>query len=295
MTSATLPRPAATLSHPVADLVTAAPLDPLVEQWAILLKTRKRDGTWVGTPVNVAVDGDRAYFGTPATAAKVKRLRNFPDVEVAPSTVRGRPTGPSLMAHARRLDGEEAEAARRCLHRKYRFVYGALVPLELRIKRTQGVYYALSGFHEPIGTSRVGLAVPVAVVQAWMSAFDRRDTDELFALTSPDLEYARWVGIEYGHNAIRGFLRRQSYGVALKATALRMFSRGGIVVVESHLEGRYLETGEPAGEQDAGAVFVVRKGRVVRFAPHPDLESAFRDSGLNEDDEVLESRYPEGA
>jgi len=86
-------------------------LMPFVRQWAVLLKTQKRDGTWVGTPVNVAVDGDRAYLGTPAKTAKVKRLRNFPDVEIAPCTIWGKPTGPSLHARTRLLSGDEAAPA----------------------------------------------------------------------------------------------------------------------------------------------------------------------------------------
>ena len=121
----------------------------LIGQWAILLKTEKRDGSWVGTPVNVAVEADRAYFGTPANAGKVKRLRNFPEVEIAACTIRGRPTGPSLAARARLLDGEEAEAAARLLRSKYRVVYGLLVPFELWIKRTRGVYYELAEFADP--------------------------------------------------------------------------------------------------------------------------------------------------
>lgn len=121
-------------------------LDPFVDQWAVLLKTRKRDGTWVGTPVNLAVEGERAYFGTPAKTAKVKRLRNFADVEIAPSTFRGKPTGPGLHAQARRLDGEEAAAAARRMARKHRIVYGVLVPLELKLMRTRGLYYELTDF-----------------------------------------------------------------------------------------------------------------------------------------------------
>ena len=121
----------------------------LVDQWAILLKTEKRDGSWVGTPVNVAVEADRAYFGTPANAGKVKRLGNFPVVEIAPCTVGGRPTGPSLTAHARLLEAEEAEEAARLLRGKYPVVYGLVVPLELRIKRTRGVYYELAEFADP--------------------------------------------------------------------------------------------------------------------------------------------------
>ncbi len=120
-------------------------LVPFDSTWAMLLRTRKRDGSWVATPVNVAVDGDRAYFGTPATAAKVKRLRNFPDVEIAPCTFRGSPTGPGLGASARLLDGTEAAAATRRLRRKYRFVYSVTVPLELWLKRSNGLVYELSG------------------------------------------------------------------------------------------------------------------------------------------------------
>jgi PPOX class probable F420-dependent enzyme len=120
-------------------------LEPFTDTWAMLLRTRKRDGSWVDSPVNVAVNGDRAYFGTPATAAKVKRLTNFPDVEIAPCTVRGKPTGTTLLATARLLNGGEAVAAARRLRGKYRFVHGVVVPLKLRIKGTDGLIYELTG------------------------------------------------------------------------------------------------------------------------------------------------------
>ena len=121
-------------------------LEPLARRWAALLRTRKRDGSWVGTPVNVAVTGGRGYFGTPADSWKVRRLRNFDEVEVAPSTLRGRPVGPVLAARARRLDGDEARAAERLLIRRYPIVHRFVVPLELRLKRTTNVLYELSGW-----------------------------------------------------------------------------------------------------------------------------------------------------
>ena len=119
-------------------------LEPFDGTWAMLLRTRKRDGSWVDTPVNVAVDGDRAYFGTPANSAKVKRLRNFPDVQIAPCTLRGRPTGTVLRARHDSSTADEAVAAARRMRGKYRFVYSVLVPLELRIKRTAGLMYELT-------------------------------------------------------------------------------------------------------------------------------------------------------
>jgi uncharacterized protein len=118
--------------------------------WAMLLRTRKRNGEWVGTPVNVAVDGDRAYFGTAASTAKVKRLRNFDEVEVAPCSFRGRPRGPALSARARLLEGEEAVAAERRLRAKYPIVYRFNVPIEHRLRRTHGLLYELSEI-APVG------------------------------------------------------------------------------------------------------------------------------------------------
>jgi uncharacterized protein len=133
-------------------------LEPLREQWAVLLKTRRRDGSWVATPVNLAVEGERAYFGTPADSGKVKRLRNFDAVELAPCTPRGKPTGAAVAARARRLEGEEAGAARARMLRKYPFVHRFLVPLELRLKRTHEVRYELDRFR-PLGESDRGAAV----------------------------------------------------------------------------------------------------------------------------------------
>lgn len=138
------PPPTADEPPRVAASAAGSALEPLVRQWAVLLTTRKRDGTLVGTPVNVAVHGDRAYFGTPANTAKVKRLRNFPDVELAPCTPRGTPTGSTLRARARLLAGEEAAVAARRLRRKHPIVYGVLVPLELRVRRSRCLYYELA-------------------------------------------------------------------------------------------------------------------------------------------------------
>lgn len=126
--------------------MSAAQLDPLERSWAVLLRTRRRAGDWVGTPVNLTVAAGRAYFGTPADSWKVKRLRNFAEVEVAPSTLRGRPTGPALRARARVLGGDEARAAERLLVRRHPFVHRFVVPLELRLKRTTNALYELTGF-----------------------------------------------------------------------------------------------------------------------------------------------------
>jgi PPOX class probable F420-dependent enzyme len=123
-------------------------LAPFVRQKTILLKTKKRDATWVGTPVSVAVRGDRTYVRTYDKSWKSKRLRNFPEVRFSPSTSRGKPTGPELHARARLLDGEEARTAAHLLARKYPVLHGVLVPLSHKVMRTKTLHYELSDFHK---------------------------------------------------------------------------------------------------------------------------------------------------
>lgn len=113
---------------------TTSVLEPFVRQWAVLLTTYKRDGTPVGTAVNIVVEGDHAYFRTWDTAWKFRRILNNPEVEFAPCTPLGRPTGPAIRARARVLEGEESAHARRLLARKYPVSHGILVPLVHRLR-----------------------------------------------------------------------------------------------------------------------------------------------------------------
>jgi PPOX class probable F420-dependent enzyme len=123
-------------------------LKPYVPQKVVLLQTRKRDGSWVDTPVNIAVHGHCGYFRTPALASKNKRLRNFPEVRFAPCTWLGRPTGPAVRATTRRLTGEEAALAARLLNRKYPVLQRILVPLTHRLLRTETLHYAITEVRE---------------------------------------------------------------------------------------------------------------------------------------------------
>jgi uncharacterized protein len=132
-----------TISQPAP---VPAQLQPFARQRTILLDTRKRDGSWVATPVSIAVRGDHAYIRTYAKAWKSKRLRNFPDVRFCPSTFRGKPTGPMMAASARLLTGDEARTAARLLARKYRVLHGLVVPMAHRLMRTSTLHYELSDF-----------------------------------------------------------------------------------------------------------------------------------------------------
>jgi PPOX class probable F420-dependent enzyme len=122
----------------------SAALAPFVRQQAVLLTTYRKDGTPVGTAVSIAVEGDRAFVRTFDSAWKLKRLRNNPEVEIAPATLRGQPTGPAIRAHARILDSEEASAASRAIARKYPIMHGVVVPLFHRLRRNRSMHIELT-------------------------------------------------------------------------------------------------------------------------------------------------------
>jgi PPOX class probable F420-dependent enzyme len=121
----------------------AHPLEPLADARTVSLTTFRRDGTPVATPVSLVVDGDRAVVRTYESSGKFKRLRNDARVEVAPSTVRGRPLGPTIPARARVIEGGEAERARRLIEAKHRVLHGLAVPLVHRLTGKRTVYLEL--------------------------------------------------------------------------------------------------------------------------------------------------------
>jgi PPOX class probable F420-dependent enzyme len=110
----------------------------------VQLQTRKRDGTWVDTPVNLVVDGERAVFRTPGKASKNKRLRNFPEVRIRPCTWAGKPTGPPAGATARLLSGEESRAAGVLIDKRYPVLQRVFVHLAHRLMRTETLHYELT-------------------------------------------------------------------------------------------------------------------------------------------------------
>ncbi len=100
-----------------------------------ILVSYRADGTSVPTPIWFATDGDRVFVRTGADAYKVKRIRRTPVVLLAPSTSRGRPTGPAMLGYARLLDQEDeptAERALRARHGLLRRLYSSTVDARLR-------------------------------------------------------------------------------------------------------------------------------------------------------------------
>jgi uncharacterized protein len=109
----------------------------------ILLTTYKRDGTPVATPVSIAFAGNQAFFRSYDKAWKTRRLRNNPRVELAASTLRGKPSGPEMPARAVLLDGEQARVAARALARRHPVLQGLLVPVAHRLMGYRTMHYEL--------------------------------------------------------------------------------------------------------------------------------------------------------
>ena len=102
----------------------------------VSITTRKRNGDTVSSPVWIAPLGDgRLGFTTGSASGKVRRIRNFPDVELRPCDVRGRvPAGaPVVLATARVVTGDAYQPVRRAISKKYRWQF-TLIELSGTVK-----------------------------------------------------------------------------------------------------------------------------------------------------------------
>jgi uncharacterized protein len=64
-------------------------------------------------------------------------------VQIAPSTLRGKPTGPAAQARATLLEDEQAEIAARALARRHRVPQAIVVPAAHRLMRYRTLHYEL--------------------------------------------------------------------------------------------------------------------------------------------------------
>jgi uncharacterized protein len=85
----------------------------------ICLTTFRKNGAGVSTPVWFGEDAGKLYVMTRSDSGKYKRLRNNPQVQIAPCTMRGKVMGPQFPATVRILPPEEWTHAKQTIHRKY--------------------------------------------------------------------------------------------------------------------------------------------------------------------------------
>lgn len=83
------------------------------------LTTFKKSGDAVATPVWVAREGDHLYVTTRADSWKVKRLRNNPDVLLAPCDMRGNITGEQVPGYGEVLDAAGSSHVRELINKRY--------------------------------------------------------------------------------------------------------------------------------------------------------------------------------
>lgn len=85
----------------------------------ISLTTFRKSGVGVSTPVWFGEEDSKLYLMTISKSGKIKRIRNNPQVKVAPCTMSGKITGPEFAAIARLLPPEDHKHARQTVNRKY--------------------------------------------------------------------------------------------------------------------------------------------------------------------------------
>ena len=85
----------------------------------ISLGSFRKNGLAVHTPLWFAEGDGKLYAMTRSDSGKYKRIRNNPEVRVAPCTMRGKITGREFPGRARILPAEQWPAVKRLLARKY--------------------------------------------------------------------------------------------------------------------------------------------------------------------------------
>jgi PPOX class probable F420-dependent enzyme len=119
----------------MADTDHAAGFGPLESSKTALLTTFRRGGEAVGTPLSIAVAGDKAYFVTASDSGKAGRLAHTPRVTLAPCTVIGKVTGETGAGRARLLEPEERRRAAKGLLRPTGGLFWSLVAYRIQGRR----------------------------------------------------------------------------------------------------------------------------------------------------------------
>lgn len=116
--------------------VTDRTLETLRRSRYALLRTYRRDGTAVDTPIWLVVDDRTVLFRT-KIGPKTRRIAARPDVDLVACDYRGRPTcGDRVSGRATLLTGTEARCGNEALHRRYGWQWN-IVPVTQAPRRDQ--------------------------------------------------------------------------------------------------------------------------------------------------------------
>ena len=108
----------------------------------ISLFTFRKSGAAVPTPVWFGEEDDKLYVKTRNDSGKYKRIRNNPQVRVAPCTIQGKIIGPEFVATARILPKEDWPRAQALIERKY-----WLARIFSFLKNKKNVYIEIADFN----------------------------------------------------------------------------------------------------------------------------------------------------
>ncbi len=118
-------------------------IESLKNHQYISLATFRRNGEAVKTPLWFEIENGIIYAYTEAGSGKTKRIRNNPNVEIAPCTMKGAIIGEVLHAHAVVGGPEMASMVHGILKKKYTWkmwvvsTMGA-IPAALRLRKPKG-------------------------------------------------------------------------------------------------------------------------------------------------------------
>jgi PPOX class probable F420-dependent enzyme len=108
--------------------VQQSDIDVLAASRYALLRSYRKDGAGVDTPIWFAMSGSSLVFRT-KRGPKTGRLRAHPEIELRHCDHRGVVTDPTVFTGRATIEtGEEAEAANALLHRRYGWQWN-IVPL----------------------------------------------------------------------------------------------------------------------------------------------------------------------
>jgi uncharacterized protein len=93
--------------------------DEIHGQKYISLATFRKNGAPVRTPVWFTERDEKLWLMTRNDSGKYKRIRNNPQVKVAPCTMKGKIIGPEFTGIAHVLPAEQWKSAKEALHQKY--------------------------------------------------------------------------------------------------------------------------------------------------------------------------------
>ena len=124
------------------------PFPQLHKQQFMNLTTYRKNGQPVVTTVWFAQVGDKLYGMSEPQAGKCKRIRNNPNVSVAPSTYAGKVLGAAASGLARILPEVEASVAARALDKKYGLQM-TFFKIYMKVRRVPQAFWEIKPAPEP--------------------------------------------------------------------------------------------------------------------------------------------------